>query len=115
MAKKAEIEQKEIEAPYELPEGWKWDILGQYFTHTTGKTLKKDNTAGSLRKYITTSNLYWNSFDFSDVREMYFTDDELEKCTATKGDLLVCNGGDVGRAAIWDYDYDHYCPKCLCK
>ena len=37
---------------------------------------------------------------------MYFTDDELDKCTATKGDLLVCEGGDIGRSAIWNYDYD---------
>lgn len=106
MAKKDAIEQIEIEAPYELPEGWNWEKLGNLFSHTTGKALNKENTVGALKKYITTSNLYWNTFDFSDVREMYFTEDELEKCTATKGDLLICNGGDVGRAAIWNFDYD---------
>ena len=106
MAKKAGIEQTVIEAPYELPEGWKWCRLGNFFTHTTEKALKKGNTVGSLKKYITTSNVYWNYFDFSDVREMYFADNELEKCTATKGDLLICNGGDVGRGAIWNFDYD---------
>ena len=37
---------------------------------------------------------------------MYFKDSELEKCTITKDDLLVCEGGDIGRAAIWNYDYD---------
>ena len=37
---------------------------------------------------------------------MFFTDSEIEKCTATKGDLLVCEGGDFGRAAIWPFDYD---------
>ena len=37
---------------------------------------------------------------------MYFTDDELEKCTIKKGDLILCNGGDVGRAAIWNYNED---------
>ena len=37
---------------------------------------------------------------------MYFTDEELDKCTIKKGDLVVCNGGDVGRAAIWNYDHD---------
>ena len=92
--------------PYKLPEGWKWTRLGDFFTHTTGKALKKENTVGSLKKYITTSNIYWDYFDFSDVREMYFADSELEKCTATKGDLLICNGGDVGRGAIWNFDYD---------
>ncbi len=37
---------------------------------------------------------------------MYFTEEELGKCTATKGDLLVCEGGDIGRSAIWNYGYD---------
>lgn len=94
------------EIPYELPESWTWCTLGEIYNHTTGKALKKTNNKGTLRKYITTSNLYWNSFDFSEVRSMYFTDDELEKCTIKKGDLVLCNGGDVGRAAIWNYDYD---------
>ena len=85
---------------------WKNCTIGDVFAHTTGKALKKSNQNGVLRKYITTSNLYWGTFDFSEVREMYFTEDELGKCTAKKGDLLLCNGGDVGRAAIWDYDYE---------
>ena len=94
------------EEPFDIPESWSWCTLGEIYTHTTGKALKKTNNKGTLRKYITTSNLYWNSFDFTEVREMYFTDDELEKCTIKKGDLILCNGGDVGRAAIWNYDYD---------
>ena len=94
----------EDEIPFEVPEVWAWCRLGELFYHTTGKALKKSNNKGSLRKYITTSNLYWNKFDFTEVREMYFTDDELDKCTITKGDLVLCNGGDVGRAAIWNFD-----------
>ena len=39
---------------------------------------------------------------------MYFKDDEIEKCSIKKGDLLVCEGGDIGRAAIWDKD-DEIC------
>ncbi len=92
--------------PFEIPEKWCWCRLGVVFTHTTGKALKKSDSNGILKKYITTSNLYWNSFDFSEVRSMYFNEDELKKCTAKKGDLLICNGGDVGRAAIWNFDYD---------
>ena len=94
----------EDEIPFEVPDGWAWCRLGELFYHTTGKALKKSNNKGSLRKYITTSNLYWNKFDFTEVREMYFTDDELDKCTIKKGDLVLCNGGDVGRAAIWNFD-----------
>ena len=99
---------KDIEdaIPFTLPEGWAWCRLGEIYYHTTGKALKKSNEKGSLKKYITTSNLYWDTFDFSKVRYMYFTDEELDKCTIKKGDLVVCNGGDVGRAAIWNYDHD---------
>ena len=56
--------------------------------------------------YITTSNLYWDKFDLTVVKQMLFTDTEIEKCTVKYGDLLVCEGGDIGRAAIWTYDYD---------
>ena len=96
----------DAEVLFDIPKSWSWCTLGEIYTHTTGKALKKTNNKGTLRKYITTSNLYWNSFDFTEVREMYFTDDELEKCTIKKGDLILCNGGDVGRATIWNYDYD---------
>lgn len=37
---------------------------------------------------------------------MFFKDSEIDKCTITKGDLLVCEGGDIGRSAIWNFDYD---------
>mgnify|MGYP002527003871 CR=1 FL=1 len=37
---------------------------------------------------------------------MYYKDSEIEKCTAKQGDLLVCEGCDIGRSAIWPYDYD---------
>ena len=94
------------EIPFDVPDGWAWCRLGEIYYHTTGKALKKSNEKGSLKKYITTSNLYWDTFDLSEVRTMYFTDDELDKYTIKKGDLVLCNGGDVGRAAIWSYDKD---------
>ena len=68
---------------------------------------KQGNKKGSVRRFITTSNLYWNRFDLSTVKEMYFSDDELARCTATKRDILMCEGGAYfGRTAIWNYDYD---------
>ncbi len=65
-----------------------------------------DSKEGTLKPYLKTSNVYWNSFDFTEVKQMHFKDAELDKCTVTKGDLLVCEGGDIGRAAIWNYDYN---------
>lgn len=91
----------------QLPDSWCWTTVGSIFQHNTGKALNKsDSQVGLLKPYLTTSNVYWNCFDFTEVKEMHFKDSELEKCTITKGDLLVCEGGDIGRAAIWNYDYD---------
>lgn len=95
----------EDEVPFEIPEGWKWAYLGELFLHNTGKAQNSSGSnKGVVRKFITTSNLYWNRFDLSKVKEMPFTEQELERCIAQKGDLLVCEGGDCGRAAIWNYD-----------
>ena len=89
-----------------LPVGWCEVWLGEIFNHNTGKALNASNTEGIMRKYLTTSNVYWNTFDFTTVKQMYFKNNELDKCSITKGDLLVCEGGDIGRAAIWNYDYN---------
>lgn len=101
----------EDEKPFEIPASWMWIRVGDIFAHNTGKAMnssaKKIDKTGRTRKFITTSNVYWNSFDLSTVKEMFFSDDELERCTASKGDLLMCEGGAYyGRTAIWTYDYD---------
>lgn len=74
------------------------------FSHNTGKALNASKTDGVSLTYITTSNVYWNSFELDNLKIMPFTDSEREKCTVKKGDLLVCEGGDIGRAAIWPFE-----------
>ena len=88
------------------PVGWIETILGELFSHNTGKALNSSNKEGIFKDYLTTSNVYWNKFDFTLIKQMPFKESELDKCTVTKGDLLVCEGGDIGRSAIWNYDYD---------
>lgn len=88
------------------PAGWQQTILGELFNHNTGKALNSVNRDGVMKDYLTTSNVYWNKFDFTVIKQMSFKESELDKCTVTKGDLLVCEGGDIGRSAIWNYDYD---------
>ena len=94
------------EIPFDIPNTWEWCRLGTLFSHSTGKALNASNLKGQLMTYITTSNLYWDRFELDNLKQMRFTDEEIEKCTATFGDLLVCEGGDIGRAAIWNYSYD---------
>lgn len=95
------------EVPFEIPENWRWCYVGDLFLHNTGKAQNSSGSSdGTIRKFITTSNLYWGEFDFTKVKEMPFTDAELERCIVKKGDLLVCEGGDCGRSAVWNYDED---------
>ena len=87
-----------------LPNGWCFSTIGDIFQHNTGKALNGLDCQGVMLRYITTSNLYWDRFDLSEERMMPFTEKEQEKCRVQKGDLLVCEGGDIGRAAIWPYE-----------
>ena len=50
--------------------------------------------------------MYWGEFLLDNLKSMYFKESEIAKCTVTQGDLLVCEGGDIGRAAIWNYPFD---------
>ncbi len=95
----------EDEFPFDIPDSWKWVHIGELFQHNTGKALNAADKAGTPMEYITTSNVYWNSFNLTKLKKMLFTDSEIEKCTVKKGDLLILEGGDVGRAAIWNYDF----------
>ena len=92
------------ELPFIIPISWKWVHLGELFAHNTGKALNTSDTTGRLLEYITTSNVYWDRFELTFLKTMYFKEDEIDKCTIKKGDLLVCEGGDIGRSAIWAFD-----------
>lgn len=96
------------EIPFEVPKGWEWTRIGNIFNHTSGKQQSSSNKSGGTpQKFITTSNLYWGYFVLDSVKVMNFTEDEIKSCSATKGDLLVCEGGaGYGRSAIWNEDYD---------
>ena len=96
------------EIPFEVPKGWEWTRIGNIFNHTSGKQQSSSNKGGGTpQKFITTSNLYWGHFILDNVKVMNFTDEEIKTCSATKGDLLVCEGGaGYGRSAIWNEDYD---------
>ena len=52
--------------------------------------------------------MYWDHFELANLKEMYYTEDEIVKYSVKYGDLLVLEGGDVGRSAIWDLQ-ESYC------
>ncbi len=75
--------------------------------------LDKAKNKGEPRPYLRNLNVRWFDFDLSDVLEMRFLPEEADKYMAIKGDVLVCEGGYPGRAAIWNKDEPIYFQKAL--
>lgn len=89
---------------FDLPDGWSWCLLPNIAHSELGKTLDQAKNTGDLHPYLRSVNIRWDEVDLSDVNQMRFEPEELERYTITKGDLLICEGGDVGRSAIWISD-----------
>ena len=86
----------------DLPEGWAWASVEQLGQVQLGKMLdKKKHTAGVPFRYLRNINVRWGTFDLSDLFEMNFKPDELERFAVHDGDIFVCEGGEPARAAVW--------------
>ena len=101
------------EVPFDIPESWEWVTLKQIAVTALGKTLDKSKNIGEYRPYLCSINVYWTGIDLSTVKQARFEDSELSKYQLNKGDLLVCEGGDVGRSAVWDRDEEMYYQNAL--
>jgi len=91
----------------------KIERLGNVAKHSLGKMLDKNKNKGEPKEYLRNQNVRWFEFDLSDLNEMPFLDNENEKYTAVKGDVMICEGGYPGRAAIWEEDYPIYFQKAV--
>ena len=110
---KALLEITEDEKPFDIPESWMWVHLNQIAESGLGKTLDKAKNAGELCPYLCSINVYWNGISLEKVKEAKFTEDDKVKYRLQRGDLLICEGGDVGRSAIWDSDEEMYYQNAL--
>jgi len=86
-----------------VPEEWEVVRLGEVFDVQQGKQLsEKESKEGKIRKpFLRTSNLNWGYIDISSIDEMYFTLEEFNKLKLESGDILICEGGDIGRTALY--------------
>jgi len=85
-----------------IPEGWEATSISDVFDIQQGKSLSAKNQTGEFKKpFLRTSNVYWGHLDLSTIDEMDFSMDEREKLKFNYGDVLVCEGGEIGRTAIW--------------
>lgn len=91
--------------PIENEKGWDIKKLGDLCISDLGKTLNKSKDTGNSLPYLCSINIQWNYIDLSVKKEAQFEENEINKYSVFKGDLLVCEGGDIGRAAIWKEDY----------
>ncbi len=82
---------------------WKSRPLGELFDIGAGKTMSAAARAGAEKvPFLRTSNVLWDEIDLTTVDEMSIPAAELANKRLKAGDLLVCEGGDIGRAALWD-------------
>lgn len=87
--------------------------FGEIIDSRLGKMLDKTKNIGTPRHYLRNINVRWFSFDLSDMLEMKIADDEIEKYSINKNDLVICEGGEPGRCAVWDKDYSIFYQKAL--
>lgn len=89
-----------------LPSDWKVDSVGNLFEIKQGKQLSsKEKVEGKVKKpFLRTSNVFWGKVITDNLDYMYFTKEEYNKLRLIKGDVLVCEGGDIGRCAILKND-----------
>ncbi|MEP0826679.1 MAG: restriction endonuclease subunit S [Nitrososphaera sp.] len=85
-----------------IPFDWDLATLGELFDIQQGKSVSPENRKGvSPHPFLRTANVLWGRLDLTKVDTMDFTNEEIEKLSLKSGDLLVCEGGDVGRTALW--------------
>ena len=95
-------EQVDAQFIFPLPPGWQWCTLSNISHFELGKTLDQGKNTGNYCPYLRSANIKWDSIDLSDLKEMRFEKEELERYTIIKNDLLICEGGDVGRCCVWE-------------
>lgn len=85
-----------------IPEDWEVSTIGDEFTIQLGKMLDAEKNIGTPKPYVGNRSVQWGRVDVSDLSTVPLTPTDLNKFRLRRGDLLACEGGDVGRAAIWD-------------
>jgi type I restriction enzyme, S subunit len=84
-----------------LPVGWTEAVLGQVADCQLGKMLDKVKNKGNPTPYLRNVNVRWGGFDLSNTQLMRVTEQELTTYGVADGDVIVCEGGEPGRSAVW--------------
>ncbi len=101
------------EVPFDIPDSWEWVRLKMVALSELGKTLDKAKNKGQSKPYLCSINVYWNGINLNTVKQALFEETELIKYRILPNDLLICEGGDVGRSAVWISNEEMYYQNAL--
>lgn len=97
-----------------LPEEWEVSTVGREFEIKLGKMLDAEKNVGVPKPYIGNKAVQWDRIDISDLPTVPMSRADIERFRLRNGDLLACEGGEVGRAAIWNAPIEEcYYQKAL--
>ena len=96
-----------------VPEGWKMVKLGEVCDTCLGKMLDAKKNKGEYQSYLNNIAVRWGAFDLEGLPKMRFEAEEKERYSVRKGDIVVCEGGEPGRCAIWKNEEPIYFQKAL--
>ncbi len=66
-----------------------------------------------MHKYLRSVNVQWGKIVLDDIKKMRFENSEIERYSIRHGDLLICEGGEVGRSAVWEYNFESLYQNAL--
>lgn len=84
-----------------VPEGWESKSLSEVAEFRLGKMLDEQKNKGDLLPYLANVNVRWGKIDLDNLRKMRFEESELDTFGLKYGDIVMCEGGEPGRCAIW--------------
>lgn len=84
-----------------VPDSWAWVRFAGVGEQRLGKMLDAQKNRGELKPYLRNTNVQWMRFELDDVKDMRVEDREVDELRLAYGDLLICEGGEPGRCAIW--------------
>jgi len=89
-----------------IPHGWTWESIGDVADCRLGKMLDKAKNKGKEVPYLRNINVQWYEIHLDDLKTMRFEAHEVPDYALSPGDVLVCEGGEPGRAAVWRHHID---------
>jgi type I restriction enzyme S subunit len=96
-----------IEWIEKIPQYWGFKRVKDIGLIVMGKMLNSQASNNTFyRYYLKSKNIGWLKINISSVEKMYFTKNEMNTCRLKKSDLLMSEGGEVGKTSIWEEDLD---------